>query len=415
LERSGKYLSTSISDGNKRLLFGARQYHADNLITIDDLIDSYRGMALPFQSRLPVLVISLILIELAHAGPISVCSNGNDCSPVQECIDSSFPGDILELHGCNGSDITNSAEEGELGGSHIANYINQGCSAAMRSSNNSTSSGGAIDFAHNRKPDRAVILTAIPVEYEAVLAHLADLHEESIPQGNIYQVGKFSANNHTWEVVVALTGMHNPNAAVATERAIREFNPKIVLFVGTAGGVKDVKIGDVVVAGEVYDYESGAIEASSFSAWPEAFRPTYRILQRAKMAAVERDWLMRLKNPAADAEPAVIISAIASGEKLLASNQSDINQLLASAYGNVGAVDMEGAGFLRAAYVNPGVEALLVRGISDLLYDAQEGLSQDAKLAAEHASAFAFEVLASFEPEQQQQLSCQPKPISKLE
>jgi nucleoside phosphorylase len=122
------------------------------------------------------------------------------------------------------------------------------------------------------------------------------------------------------------------------------------------------------------------------------------------MAAVERDWLMRLKNPAEGAEPAVYIAAIASGEKLLASNRSDICRLLASDYGNVAAVDMEGAGFLRAAYANPGIEALLVRGISDLLNDAEDGRAQDAKMAAEHASAFAFEVLASFEPEQRQKL-----------
>jgi nucleoside phosphorylase len=110
---------------------------------------------------------------------------------------------------------------------------------------------------------------------------------------------------------------------------------------------------------------------------------------------------MRLKDPAPDAEPAVYISAIASGEKLLAWNRSDVYQLLASDYGNVAAVDMEGAGFLRAAYANPGTEVLLVRGISDMLNDAEDGLSQDAKMAAEHASAFAFEVLASFELDQQ--------------
>jgi nucleoside phosphorylase len=184
---------------------------------------------------------------------------------------------------------------------------------------------------------------------------------------------------------------------------MRLFNPEVVFFVGTAGGIKSVKIGDVVVADEVYSYESGVTEIGSFLPWPDVFRPTYHLLERARIDAVEGDWLMRLKSPVPDPKPDVFISAIASGEKLVASNRSDVYQLLASDNSDVAAVEMEGAGFLRAAYANPGVEALLVRGISDLLNDAEdeENRSQNNKIAAEHASAFAFEVLANLKPDRQ--------------
>ena len=59
---------------------------------------------------------------------------------------------------------------------------------------------------------------------------------------------------------------------------------------------------------------------------------------------------------------------------------------------------MEGRGFLEAAHANEHVQALIVRSISDLIdnksiYDAQGS----QKIAASHAAAFAFEVLAQLD------------------
>lgn len=59
---------------------------------------------------------------------------------------------------------------------------------------------------------------------------------------------------------------------------------------------------------------------------------------------------------------------------------------------------MEGFGFLAAAYGNPQVDALVIRGISDLLdrkNENNEALRQ--KIASHNASAFAFEILANLD------------------
>jgi len=57
-----------------------------------------------------------------------------------------------------------------------------------------------------------------------------------------------------------------------------------------AGGVKDVAIGDVVVATEIYGYESGQAK-ESFLPRPKVGNSTYRMVQRAKAEAKKEDWL----------------------------------------------------------------------------------------------------------------------------
>jgi nucleoside phosphorylase len=129
---------------------------------------------------------------------------------------------------------------------------------------------------------KVVILTALRVEYLAVREHLQSIKEVHHPEGNFYETGIFQGegDDNTWEVVIAEIGPENENAAVQTERAIRFFDPGIILLVGVAGGfkTKDVTPGDVVVASKVYGYESGKAEANDFKTRPEVFRPGFKLL-----------------------------------------------------------------------------------------------------------------------------------------
>jgi nucleoside phosphorylase len=243
----------------------------------------------------------------------------------------------------------------------------------------------------------AVILTACSAEYHAVCQYLSDLQEEMHPQGTIYERGKFPALREMWDIGLVELGVGNADSAVEAERAIAHFKPDVILFVGTASGIKDVALGDVVVSSKIYGYESGKAE-QRFKPRPEIGLPSYGLEQRARVEARKSDWRSRIAS--GEETPQVHIAPIAAGEKIVASSSSEVFQFLRENYEDAIAVDMEGIGFFKAAWANSKVLAMVIRGISTLIQvQVSEPEPVDWQtIAAQHAAAFAFEVLSKFQP-----------------
>jgi nucleoside phosphorylase len=241
----------------------------------------------------------------------------------------------------------------------------------------------------------AVILTALAVEFESVLAHVVDVRENVHPRGTVYKVGTFASGHDMWRVAVAIIGQHNERAAFETERALAHFDPAVVIFAGIAGGLKDVKLGDVVAASSIFYYDAGK-STETFLPRPQVANSAYPLIQRARVEAAERSWCERIKPAAPEPCPTAIVAPVAAGSQVIASTSSDAYRQLREGYSELVAVEMEGFGFLAAAEANRA-HSVVIRGISDLIDDKSgSDESQRQAAAAAHASAFAFQLLARY-------------------
>jgi len=239
-----------------------------------------------------------------------------------------------------------------------------------------------------------VILTAIPVEYSAVRGYLVDPVRHVHPSGTVYEVGRLPDARGERRIAVAEIGMTCPTAGTETERAISYFQPVVALFVGVAGGLKDVGLGDVVAATKVYGYEHGKAEVE-FRPRPMVANSSYPLQQLARAEARNKAWLGRIAERTAGPRPRVFVGPIASGDKVIASQRSAVFGLIRDSFGDALAVEMEGYGFLQAIQANFGVQGIVIRGISDLVEGkAESDAGGYQELAACHASAFAVELLS---------------------
>jgi nucleoside phosphorylase len=245
---------------------------------------------------------------------------------------------------------------------------------------------------------RALILTALSKEYKAVLRYLKNVSPRSTEGGTQYEVGRFEGKAAAWEVALAETGMGNTRAGVQASFLLSDWRPDLMIFVGIAGGVHDVALGDVVAADQVFYYELAKVRGGNDTTTRvETYRTAHNLVECAKSVSKRESWKHRVAGTDAS-QAKVHVAPIAAGEKVVASTDSTIYQWLRANLEKVVAVDMEDYGALAAAYMSGGVPTLVVRSISDLLSGKSEADRKGSQeVASERAAAFALEVLSELE------------------
>lgn len=243
-----------------------------------------------------------------------------------------------------------------------------------------------------------VMLTALNVEYKAVKARLSGITVQTHPKGTRFEVGYLDEGG--CRVALALVGKGNHAAAVLTERAVDQYAPIAVVFVGVAGALRPhLRLGDVVVASHVYAYHGATSEDEGTTARPRTWELSHRAEQIAAHVERDIDWARGL--PDDSPAPRVHFGPVAAGEIALYSASSDVRQWLREHYNDAVAIEMEAAGVAQAGHLNDALPAVMIRGISD--FGDQTKTATDAEgwqpRAVANAAAFAVALAASLAAE----------------
>lgn len=234
--------------------------------------------------------------------------------------------------------------------------------------------------------DLVVVLTAMNLEYVAVRDRLVSPRAHRHSKGTLFDVGRLATGRS--RIALGLVGKGNISAAALAERAVEEFAPAAVMFVGVAGALwPNVRLGDVVVASQVYAYHGATSVDTGLQARPRAWEIRHAAAQLAQRVDRDGTWADDLHT---DPRPKVHFGPIAAGEIVQDSAVSAQATWIRQHYNDALAIEMEAAGAAQAAHLND-VTVVVVRGISDRADGTKtetDGENWQPRAAA-HAAAFA--------------------------
>ncbi|MGW1817899.1 5'-methylthioadenosine/S-adenosylhomocysteine nucleosidase family protein [Streptomyces sp. NPDC002125] len=245
-----------------------------------------------------------------------------------------------------------------------------------------------------------VILTALNLEYQAVRRKLASPQVHRHERGTRFETG--TVQGTSCRVALGLTSKGNSSAAVIAERAIQEFSPAAVLFVGVAGALWDAtRLGDVVMASHVYAYHGGTSEDDGLKARPRVWEAPHGISQLASHLARLDDWADSTSGH--EHAPQVRFGAIAAGEIVQNSRISAEAKWIRQHYNDALAIEMEAAGVAQAGHLNRAPVAI-IRGISDRADGTKNSTDDRSRQpqAAANAAAFAIRLAVELSREQEE-------------
>jgi nucleoside phosphorylase len=227
-----------------------------------------------------------------------------------------------------------------------------------------------------RKYDIAVV-TALNSEFEQLKStwSLKPLSIANDPITYFETILNTKNNNNLKVVACCINQMGMQASAAMTSKILSRFTPTFVFITGICGGIKSsgVNIGDIVIASQCWDYESGKITEDDggkllFNPDMKCLTTEHGILSKLTEYSNSKKILSKIYNEFHGAKPntqlTVGFGSVGSGPYVLSSTKY-LDQLL-KIDRKLTAIDMEGFGVYKATQFYSGTSAVFIKGISDL-------------------------------------------------
>lgn len=182
------------------------------------------------------------------------------------------------------------------------------------------------------------------------------------------------------DVVVLLSGIGKVSATVATTLLIERYKPDYIINTGTAGGLRHVKMGDLVIGTEV-GYHDADVTAFGYKLGQMAQQP---------VRFISDSFLLNVVNKSIEllsAEQIIFKGVILSGDSFM-SDVERVNQVRDN-FPKALAVEMESAAIAQTC-TQLNVPFIVVRAISDL---AGEGNSKSYDTFVKEAGQISAEMI----------------------
>jgi nucleoside phosphorylase len=189
--------------------------------------------------------------------------------------------------------------------------------------------------------------------------------------------------------------MGNVEAAILTQAAIDAYSPDMAVLSGICGGVgSDVRLGDILVARDVWDWQGGKFTDQGFVPDINVVNSSRALVDKANELRCDSAWLSEVwrsfKGAKPEHPPKIHIGAIASGSLVVAS--SEISAEISERKRKTVGIEMEAFGFQYACqrHDRKTIEFITVKGVCDL---ADSEKNDDYQAYAAYISAAACKSL----------------------
>ena len=220
------------------------------------------------------------------------------------------------------------------------------------------------------------IIGAMELEVQLLREKLQDRKDTEL-FGFTFHEGQIGSH----QVVVLLSGIGKVSAAVATALLINQFKPELIINTGTAGGLKDTRVYDIILATEVRHHD---VDVTAFG---------YEIGQQAKMPPAffaDEQWLSLAEEHCGKYTDQLRKGLVVSGDSFISDRQR--REWIEKSFPEALAVEMEASAIAQTCHIM-GIPFLMLRAISD---NAGEGDTVSYESFVEKAGALSAEMNISF-------------------